>query len=78
MRVLALTSDSIPIPVYPVSVDFSKEADYELLDAPEEVPPFTPLSERTVSIIELGTDNFGRILHSAEDVDWIQVYLPEI
>ena len=77
LRVLALTlSDSIPIPVYPVSVDFSKEADYELLDAPEEVPPFTPLSERTVSSIALGTDDFGRILDSAGDVDWLVFVLP--
>jgi len=73
LRVLSLSLvEAIPIPVYPVTVDVSSEADYELLDAPEAAPPLsvTPVS------IALETNNFGRILDSTSDLDWLMFTLP--
>ncbi len=59
------------LPGYPAAFDVTSDP-YENQDAPEAAPPLsiTPVS------IPLGTDNLGRILGTASDVDWFQVVLP--
>jgi hypothetical protein len=59
------------LPGYPPAFDVPSDP-YENMDAPEAAPPLsiTPVS------IKLGTDDFGRILDTADDVDWLEITLP--
>jgi len=70
VRVLSLTPAEA-IPAYPPDFDITIDL-YESMDAPETELPLsiTPAS------IDVGTDDFGRILDPAADVDWLRFTLP--
>jgi hypothetical protein len=63
---------ALPVPPYdPLYLPIDPDP-YEFMDAPETTPP---LSIAPVSV-NLGVDNFGRILDPTNDVDWLKLVLP--
>jgi hypothetical protein len=72
VRVLSLAVGAA-LPLYPDAFDILSDP-YENKDAPEAVPPLSLMPAG----IRVGTNNFGRILDPATDVDWILLDLPVV